>query len=282
MSQDQSSAPDRASDPAQGQTPLALALARMQAAPQNDAARLAFYGVLADSELFLMLAEEAQPGQLSPRLFDLEMGHAALVFDSEARLAGFAGQAVDYAALPGRVLAGMLARQALSMMVNPDSPDATLLPPDALHWLAETLAQTAAAPTMAGTRPLGFAPPDMAADALALLRPALERRLSGVPGLKGAVLAQAHWADGHNGTVLALAGVPASAHAAMARAVAEALALSGLDEGALDVVFPDAGAMASVAAAGLALSPAPHNPQPPRTHRPAAPGTDPTRPPRLR
>ncbi len=265
-----------------GPTPLAQAQARMQAAPDDDAARLAFFGALADAELFLMLEGEAQPGQLSPRLFDLEEGRAALVFDSEARLAGFAGQAVDYAALSGRVLAGMLAGQGLSMLVNSDSEDATLLPADALRWLTETLAQSAAQPARADGAAVGFGPPDLPAPALALLRPALERRLSGVPGLQAAVLASARWEGGGKGLVLALAGVPQPARAPLARRVSEALLLSGLDEAVLDVIFPTEAAMVPITEAGLVLTPVPFQP-PERATRPRpAPGTDPARPPRLR
>ena len=41
-------------------TPLDTVHAAMEAAPQDDAARLRFYERLADSELFLLLTEEAQ------------------------------------------------------------------------------------------------------------------------------------------------------------------------------------------------------------------------------
>ena len=263
---------------------LALALACMQASPQDDAARLAFYGALADSELFLMLEAEAEaeagPGQLRPRLFDLAEGRVALVFDSEAGLADFAAQPVGYAALPGRVLVAMMAGEKLAMLVNPGSEDAAFLPPEALRWLADTLA--APAPSQASARAAGFGPPALDAAALARLRPALERRLSGVPGLKAAVLATARWEAGEEGLVLALSGVPELARPPLARAVAEALVLSGLEEGALDVIFPSGPAMASIVQAGLHLSPAPCEPPAAEAAPPAAPGMDPTRPPRLR
>lgn len=267
-------------DSSQSRGALALALARMQASPQDDAARLGLYGVLADSELFLMLEAEAVPGQLRPRLFELDEGRVALVFDSEARLAEFAGQAVDYAALPGRVLAAMMAGEGLAMLVNPDSEAPALLPPDALRWLADTLA--APAPAEASARAAGFAPPVLDAVALARLRPALERRLSGVPGLTAAVLATARWENGGEGLVLALARVPEPARPKLARAVAEALVLSGLEEGALDVIFPSETAMAPIAATGLHLSPEPFEPAASDPASRAAPGMDPTRPPRLR
>ncbi|MCC5988663.1 MAG: SseB family protein [Pararhodobacter sp.] len=267
-------------DNAEQRGELALALARMQASPQDDAARLCFYGVLADSELFLMLDSEPGPGQLRPRLFDLAEGRVALVFDSEARLAEFAGQTVDYAALPGRVLVAMMAGEGLAMMVNPDSEAPALLPPDALRWLADTLA--APSPAEASARAAGFGPPALDAAALARLRQALERRLSGVPGLTAAVLATARWESGGEGPVLALARVPEPARPKLARAVAEALVLSGLEEGVLDVIFPLETAMAPIAEVGLHLSPEPFEPATTEPAPRAAPGMDPARPPRLR
>ena len=52
-------------------TALDTAHAAMEAAPENDTARLRFYERLADSELFLMLKEEPRDDQISPDLFDL-------------------------------------------------------------------------------------------------------------------------------------------------------------------------------------------------------------------
>ena len=265
---------------------LAAAMAAMHAAPGDDAARLAFYGVLADSELFLMLEGEADAGALRPRLFALDEGQVALAFDSEAGLADFAGEAVGYAALPGRVLVAMLAEAGLALLVNPDSEDAAMLPGEALAWLADTL--SVPAPAQAQARITGFAPPDLDAPSLARLVPSLERRLSGVPGLQAAALASARHAGaddgGSKGLVLALSGVPEPARPALARAVSEALVLSGLDEASLDVIFPAPGAMAPIMAVGLALSPAPFQPpdDPDRRAPRAAPGMDPARPPRLR
>lgn len=260
---------------------LALALARMQASPGDDAARLAFFGTLADSELFLMIEGEAGAnGQLSPRLFDLAEGRVALAFDSESGLADFAGQAADYAALPGRVLAPMMAGAGLTMLLNPGSDDAAMLPPQALQWLADMLA--APAPAEASARAAGFGPPALDAPALARLRPALERRLAGVPGLGAAVLATMRRDDGGEGLVLALSGVPGPARPALARAMAEAMTLSGLEEGALDVFFPSDALMARIAAAGLPLGLSPPAFTDDKAPARPAPGMDPSRPPRLR
>src|SRR5690606_40835397 len=68
--------------------------------------------------------------------------------------------------------------------------------------------------------------------------PVLEQALSGIPGLTRAVLCTINWLDGRRGHVLALAGIAEPDEAAVARAVAEAMTLSGARIGTLDVRFP--------------------------------------------
>lgn len=261
-------------------TPLDDALRAMAAAPEDTGARLAFHAELSRCEVFVLLEAEASGGQIEPRVFDLSEGRAVLAFDSEMRLAGFAGQAA-YAALPGRVLVAMLAGQGLALMLNADTPHAALLPPESLDWLAQTLA--APAPAQGQAVPEGFAPPDLPPAVLDRLVPALERRLSGLPGLAAVLLVGVRWQGGGRGHVLALAGLPEAAEAPVARAVAEALALSGLEAAALDVVFPPPAALAALAPLALALSPAPFVAPDEQVVTPgASPGMDPDRPPRLR
>ncbi len=118
---------------------------------------------------------------------------------------------------------------------------------------------------------------------LALLVPALERRLSGMPGLGRAVLAGVHWRGGGQGHALAMSGLPEAAQAPVARAVAEALELSGIEAGMLDVVFPPDAAMALILATGVALAPAPWIAPDDQIVTPGEnPGLDPGKPPRLR
>src|SRR5690606_39689738 len=103
--------------------------AAMNAAPENDAARLAFYDRLADAELFLLLAEEPLGDTIELALVDQEEGRAALAFDTEARLAAFAEGPATYAALPGRVVARLLLPEWLGLGLNlVVSPPATRLP----------------------------------------------------------------------------------------------------------------------------------------------------------
>lgn len=264
------------------QTSLETALARMKAAPEDTSLRLQFHAELLDTELFVLLADEAHGAALRPQVFDFEDGRAVLVFDSESRLADFAGQVVPYAALPGRVLVMMLAQagEPLSLLVSPDSAHAELLPPEAVTWLARTLDETRTTETEAA--PEAFTPIALPEGVLALLVPALERRLRNTPGLEAVVLAGVRWQGGGTGHVLALGGVAEVARAPLARAVAEALELSGIEAGSLDVIFPEATVMERLGAVGLALTPAPWvAPDTGQTNR-AAPGMDPARPPKLR
>lgn len=270
-------------------SPLETAILRMRAAPDDAAARLQFHAELADTELFLWLEAEAEGGSLRPQVFDLSEGRAVLAFDSELRLAGFAGTAAPYAALPGRVLVTMLAGMppegaagstGVALLLNGDSDHAELLPAEALRWLAATLA--GATPSEAEEFPERFEPVALGPHVLALLTPALERRLRGMPGLERAVLAAVVWRGGGRGHVLALEGLPEVARAPLARAVAEALELSGVEAGALDVIFPEKAAMAPIAAVGLALAPAAYVPPAEPRVAPMAPGMDPNRPPRLK
>jgi hypothetical protein len=262
-------------------TPLGQALARLDAQTDDTTLRLAYYEVLSAAEVFVLLrAEPMGDGPLDPQLFPLDGVETVLAFDSEPALAAFAGRAVPYAALPGRVLVGLLAQASppLALLVQDGAGHGDLMSPDALAWLAATLA--APAPRAGQGRPAGYGPPDLPAPVQAALVPALERRLSGIPGLTDAILAAVAWDTGARGHLLALAGVPEGAQAPLARAVAEALALSGAEAGSLDVVYPPPAALAPIVAAGLRLSPAPFVPATPPV--PGSPGSDPTRPPRLR
>jgi len=264
------------------QTPLETAMARMQAAPEDTARRLQFHAELLDTELFVLLSDDATGPSMRPKVFDFEAGRAVLVFDSESRLADFAGEVAAYAALPGRVLVTMLATadEGLSLLISPDSAHAELLPPEALAWLARTLGETRTDESEAAAE--SFAPVALPDAVLALLVPALERRLRQTPGLEGVVLAGVRWQGGGTGHVLALGGVAEVARAPLARAVAEALELSGIEAGALDVIFPQPPAMARLTAIGLSLAPEPWV-APVTNDRPlAAPGMDPERPPKLR
>ncbi len=260
------------------ETPLDAAHAAMQGAPDDDAARLRFYERLADSELFLMLTEEARGSDISPELFDLGGTRFVLVFDREERLSGFAGKEVPYAALSGRGLAAMLAGQGIGLALNPEvAPSAILLPPEAVDWLRQTLDQ---GPAEDSARPTAFHPPKGVPDTLIT---AIDAKLATAAGLaEQAYLASVDYDTGAKGHILAFTGTAPGAEPPLARAINEALVFSGLEAGALDVAFLPQGAAAEAVLAKVALRFDLPKPAAPQAISPAAPGSDPAKPPKLR
>jgi hypothetical protein len=226
--------------------------------------------------LFVVLEREAEGDTMEPKVFSLSMGQMLLAFDSEERLATISHDCVPYAALPGRVIAGQLAGQGLSLGLNlgTGADSETVLPGESIDWLAQMLTQAEPQAREAQIARLAFPlMPDGLVAALTGLLP---------PGAVAA-LAQAEYQAGGWGHVLAFAGLGAEDEARMARAVTEALAFSGLDAAALDLVFlaPDAALLRRIGQAGLVLRGAEPAAAP---DRPASkgPGTDPEKPPRLR
>lgn len=244
----------------------------------GEAAALAFWRALADAELFLVLEREAEGDTMEPKVFDLSMGRMLLAFDAEERLATISDLPVPYAALPGRVIAAQLAGQGLALGLNlgTGADSETVLPGDSIDWLAQMLTQAEPEEREA----------QIARLALPLMPEGLVQALTGLlpPGAMAA-LAQAEYQAGGWGHVLALAGLAAEDEARMARAVTEALAFSGLDAAALDLVFlaPDAALLQRIGRAGLTLRGAElvvvaENPAPAAK----GPGMDPERPPYLK
>jgi hypothetical protein len=257
-------------------TRLDAAHAALSRDEADDAARLAFYGELADGEMFVLLDREAEGATLQPRVFALEDGPVILVFDREERLAEFAGGVVPYAALPGRVLAEMLRGQGVGLGVNLGvAPSSMLLPPEALDWLAATVQVE---PEGVEERPDEILPPV----ALPAFLDALDSRLARSAGLAlTAHLASARMTDGTRRHLLAFTGAAPAAEAALARAAREALVFSGDETHALDILFlTGREAVAGVIARqGLRFDLPPAG-APARAERPG-PGTIPGRPPRL-
>ncbi len=259
-------------------TPLDVAHAAMQAAPEDDAARLRFYERIATAELYLLLTEEPEGEKISPRLFEADGATFVLVFDREERLGAFAQSTAPFAALPGRTLVGMIAAQGLGLGLNLDvAPSSFLMGAEAVDWLAATLD---AAPAEAEARPQEFHPPRGLPEALLT---ALDARLGLAAGLaRKAYLAGVIYDDGARGHLLGLTGTVPGAEPTLARAVNEALVFSGIDAGALDVAFlkDSDPTTAQLARVGLRFD-LPESPAAPE-HTPKAPGSDPDRPPKLR
>ncbi len=257
-------------------TLLDAAHAAVSANPENEALRLRFFERLADGEMVVLLEREAEGGTLEPKVFDLEDGPVVLVFDREERLASFTGGITPYAALPGRVIAGLLKGQGIGMGVNLGvAPSSMLLPPEALDWLAETLD---GGPEEAEALPQEFLAPAVPEAVVA----ALDAKLARAGGLAvAAVLAGVVYRDGRRGHLLALLDAAEGAEGPLARAMHEALVFSGIEAGELDVVFLAAGSPAAAAMARVGLRFDLPEPQV-QDLAPAAPGMDPSRPPKLR
>lgn len=260
-------------------TPLDAAHMAMEAAPEDMQARLRFYDRLAASELFVLLEAEAEGDRIAPRVFETESGALVLGFDREDRLSDFAGTAVPYAALSGRTLAGLLASAGLGLALNPEvAVSSHVMPPDAMAWLAETVS---GAPQELEARPVRVDPPKGVPEPLI---EALSGRLAAAAGLaRCAWLAAVHYGDGSRGHLMGVAGAEAWAHAALSRTLREALVFSGLEAGALDVVFltesdPLAAELARV---GLRFD-LPEPEASAEALHPVPPGMDPDSPPRLR
>ncbi|MGL4237843.1 SseB family protein [Tabrizicola sp.] len=254
---------------------LDAAHAAVSADPENEALRLRFFERLADGEMVILLEREAVGESLEPKVFELEEGPVVLVFDREERLAAFTGGIAPYAALPGRVIAGMLKGQGIGLGVNLGvAPSSMLLPPEAMDWLAETLD---GGPEEVEALPVEFLPPAVPEAVIA----ALDAKLAKAGGLApAAVLCAVVYRGGRRGHLLGFLDAVEGAEAALARAMREALVFSGVEAGELDVVFlgsADASA-AAMTRVGLRFDlPAPEVPV-----APAAPGLDPSRPPKLR
>ncbi len=258
-------------------TALDAAHAAMEAAPQDDAARLRFFERLADGELFLMLTEEAQEENISPELFEVADGRFVLAFDREERLARFAGRPVPYVALSGRVLSSMLAGQGIGLGLNLDvAPSSMLIPSEALGWLSTTLQH---GPEEVQQRFAEFLPPAGLPDSLLQ---ALDAKLATAAGLAAAAFLVGTKSDaGGQGHLLGFVAAVEGAQPALARAVSEALTFSGIEAGALDVGFFAADDPAANALARVGLRFDLPQPQAPVMER-AAPGSDPARPPILK
>ncbi len=260
-------------------TPLDRAHAAMEAASDADAPRMAFYRTLADTELFLLLEGEPVGDDITPRTFEVEGAAYAVVFDTADRLAEFTSDGAPYAALPGRVLAGMLGAEAIGLGVNLDvAPSAILIPPAAVQWLAETLAMPA--PDQVEVRAEELSAPGNVPE---ILLTALDAKLARAGGLAAsAYLAGMRVTGGGQGHLLAFVDAVPGSEDALARWVAEALVFSGLEAGMLDVGFIAASdpVAARLARVGLRFD-LPQMEAPARVER-VAPGMDPDRPPILK
>lgn len=267
---------------------LDSAAAAMADQPDGSAAHLRFYQILAETPLVLLLTQEAEGSDLAPRLFDLPSGALVLAFDSEDRLAHWAQDnglgPQPYAELPARVIAQQLGgfdTVGLGLNFGAGTASEMILPPAALAWLRDVLdiAPQTVPMHIAEVLPLP-SPPQQVLGALTI-------GLARAGGLaQAARIAKVRYGNGAQGHILAIFGAAPQAEAPLSRAVAEALAFSGLEAAMLDVIFlaADSPLAAPVLRHGaeVALPPPPAAAADTPPHTPRAPGMDKSAPPKLR
>lgn len=257
-------------------TPLDEAFIAMDAASENDAARLRFFEMLASSELYMLLQKEPDDGQVDPEVFETEQGSFVLVFDREDRLAEFAAKIVPYIALPGRVVAQQLAGQGVGLGLNLGvAPSSYLLPADAMDWLSEILDHE---PEETEARISELRAPSGLPESLLM---SLDTKLATAAGLARVVfLVNIVYDNGSQNHVLAIVDAIPEAESALAAAVNESLIFSGIEAGSLDVVFIDSSnpLIPNLAEVGLRFD----LPEPLEPTTPKAPGMDPNSPPKLK
>ncbi|CAM3101966.1 SseB family protein [Paracoccus nototheniae] len=183
---------------------------------------------LADTQLSVALLREPVHDEVELQIFDLDGVRTALACDAEDRLADFFGKPVAYAALPGRILAGLLKSDGAGLLVNPGHPSEMLLDATMLDWLTGALQ---AAPE-ADEAHLQLSAPDRdVADALAA---PLAERLADLRGMvAGAALVGVQGA----GHAVMIAGAPVDRQPAIAKALSEALAFLPAQPGGVDITF---------------------------------------------
>ncbi|MDP5306758.1 SseB family protein [Paracoccus spongiarum] len=208
---------------------------------------------LADTELSVALAAEPAGDAVQLMMFPLDGQEVALACDAEDRLSGFFGRAVAYAAMPGRVLAGLLRQTGAGLLVNPGHPSEMLLDGVTLDWLSGALA---ASPVADEARLRLTAP---APDTVAALAAPLAERLGDMHGLiSGAALSGVRGEAGVPAAhLLLVAGCAADRQPAVAKALAEALAFLPPQPGGVDISFSDAPPPAGALRFDLEPQPAP-------------------------
>ncbi len=259
---------------------LDTAFMGMQTGQEADAFR--FYQILAETPLFLVLDHEPEAATITPRLFNLHTGSMVLAFETEDRLAAWAGEmglgTLPYAMLPGRIIAQQLAPLDLALGLNFGAPSETILPHAAMDWLSQMLdvAPEAVQARIEQVLPLGAVPPALLA--------ALDLAMTGAGGLAAAAyLAAVRYQSGAQGHIVAIFGAAPQAEAALTRAIAESLGFAGLEAGVLDVTFLQAnsGLAETLAKRGHALT-IPDLILPDAPSARPAPGADPAKPPILK
>ena len=256
-------------------TPIDIAFSDMNADETNDIARLRFYERLIDCELFMLLEAESDGQSIRPDIFDVEKQQVALVFDKEDRLADFANSIVPFASLSGRSIISMIAGKDISLGLNfAVAPSSIILPPDVISWMAETISN---GPIMAEAKIKEVFPPSGLPE---IVVSALDTKLATMAGYADiAYLAEVVYDNDITSSVIIFINTKADAEVAIANAISETLIFSGIEAGSLDVMFLNSEnpICAKLAKFGLRFD----LPKLIKKGQPAAPGSDPKKPPIL-
>lgn len=229
---------------------LAAAARRFLARPQDDTTRLALYEALTGAELVLPLASETDEA-VEPVTEEFGGIPHVMAYDrpESASADASGGQAGSVATLGGLALAQMLEGQGTGIALRLRGlAEPVLVSPDAVDWLARTLAE---GPAPAEARPVAAHPPKALPPGLL---GALDRRIAQGEGLADeAFLAHVDWSDGTEGHLLAVVGARPGAEEPLAAGINAAVALSGAEGVRLDVTFLSKGdpAVARLAKVGL-------------------------------
>lgn len=238
------------------------ALDDLATTPFHDAAsplRARMLSRLADTELSVVLTREPMGDEVELRMFPLESASVALACDSEDRLADFFGEAVAYAAMPGRILAGLLKAEGAGLLVNPGHPSEMLLDAPMLDWLTGALEAT---PETAEARLRLTAPAD---PTIAALQDPLAERLADMRGMiVGAALVGVAGGDGPASHLLLIAGAAPEQQPAIAKALAEALAFLPPQPGGVDISFGESAPAPGALLFDLTPPPEPETPPRPK------------------
>lgn len=238
---------------------------------------MAYYHALLDQVLCVLLQGDPEAGDPALQVFDTSQGQFSVAFDSELRLAEFAGDSAFFVEMSGRALVQSLRDMGLGLGVNLDvAPSSALLPADVIAWLAD---QADAAPDESHARPVDFA---------ALPTPrwcdALIARLQPLDVTKALWIATGLYEDGAARSCLIYPALPSQITPSVAKLsydVARFAAQEG-DADDLEVIFLPHGDPLWLRLVQVGLKIDVPKPTPQEIVQPLGPGLDPTKPPILR
>lgn len=234
-------------------TPLDQAFAELE--DGAEAAYRRYYAAFAAAELFVPMTREGVPDAV-----EVDGAAFALAFDTEARLQDFAQGETERAVLTGRALVAAMVAQGAGIGLNLGVAEtAMLLDAETVAWIAEQ-GQADVVEDAGGIAEIET--PQVTAETLRAIDGFLARLTGEAAYLCGS----------RDGLVLILRGEDG---AALAAGLAEVLALSGTTEPVRLAVTESAAALARAANVGIRFDL-------PEPQAQAAPGGDPTQPPRLR